>query len=165
MWNPCPLSQLLDIKLWMTELYYSSLSNLTCSPPLPDPQVALCRLHWSGDFAAISTESSHHWRVLRVAIPHLNVIIWWICFFAVDIHADEWHVDIISIGLRYEVNAACQVWVWIWVGGWSQDSTCICVATTTNCKSSIKSWKINFWSNFPEAIHVFCSIFVGPKQG
>ena len=82
-------------------------------PLSPDPQVVLHGLHESRDIAAISTDSSHQWRILRIAIPHLNVIRW--CSLAIYIQGEEGDVDICSIGLRDEIDTVYQFWVLIWV--------------------------------------------------
>ena len=39
-----------------------------------DPQVVLDGHHECRDSAAISTEFCHQWGVLRIAIPHLNIM-------------------------------------------------------------------------------------------
>ena len=84
-------------------------------PLSPDSQVVLRSLHEIRDIATISTESSHQWRVLRIAIPHLNVIRW--CSLAIYIQGEEGDVDICSIGLGDEVNTVYQFWVLIRMGG------------------------------------------------
>ena len=43
-------------------------------PASPDSQVVLCGLDEMRYIAAISTESCHNRRILRIPIPHLNVI-------------------------------------------------------------------------------------------
>ena len=82
-------------------------------PLPPDSQAVLCGLHDIRDIAALSTESPHQWRVLRIAIPHLNVIRW--CSLAIYIQGEEGDVDICSIGLSDEVDTVCKFWVLIWV--------------------------------------------------
>ena len=78
----------------------------------PDSQVVLSCVREGRDIAAISTESSHQWGFLRIAIPHLNVV-WW-CTIAIYIQWDNGDVDICSVGLRDEVYTVCQFWVLIW---------------------------------------------------
>ena len=43
-------------------------------PHLPHPQVVLGCVHEQGGIASISTESSHHWGVFRITIPHFKEI-------------------------------------------------------------------------------------------
>ena len=69
-----PLSQWLDVNLWMMVLQVGHLVRITCSPPSPDSQVVLGGLHESRDSTAISAEFTNEWRVLCIAISHLNVI-------------------------------------------------------------------------------------------
>ena len=97
----------------------------------PDSQMVLSCLHEIRDIAAIPTESCHSWRILRIAIPHLNEV-WW-CSLAIYIHWGEVYVDIGPIGLRDEVNTACQIWVRIWVWWGGEDSTCIWIVSSTFC--------------------------------
>ena len=76
---------------------------------LPDPQVLLSCHHEIGDSADISTESSHQWRFLRIAISQFNEIRFY--SLAVYIHREEGDVDKGSIGLGDQVNTVCQFWV------------------------------------------------------
>ena len=114
-------------------------------PLSPDSQVVLSGLHEIRDIAAISTESSHQSRVLRIAIQHLNVI-WW-CSLAIYIHIDEQDVDIGSIGLRYEVDTVCQFWVGIWVWRRGQSTTEIWEASST-CSEHLQGIVLNLKSFF-----------------
>ena len=103
--------------------------NCSSGPPSPYSQMVLCGLYYSWDIGSVSTENSHQWRVLRITIPHLNIV-WW-CSLAIDIHGDEGHVDKCSIRLWDEKNTVLHslILIWVWRGG--QNSSGVWEASTT----------------------------------
>ena len=101
-------------------------------PKSPDSQVVLSGLHGRRNFASVSTESSHQWRVLRITIPHLNIV-WW-CSIAIDIHGDEGYVDKRSIRLWDEKDTVFHSLISIWVWWGSQNATWIWEASPTFSK-------------------------------
>ena len=64
---------------------------------LPYPQVVLSGLHKKGKTAAIATESSHQWWFFWHAIPDLNEVRCWNIIHALDVHADQWNIDVCSL--------------------------------------------------------------------
>ena len=127
-----------------TNLHYSrfgtisdgTITGIHCNtlmlPLSPDSQVVLSGLHERRNFASVSTEFSHQWRVLRITIPHLNIV-WW-CSIAIDIHCDEGYVDKCSIGLWDEKDTVFHSLILIRVWWGSQNATWIWEASSTFSK-------------------------------